>query len=209
MYCVCFAYICMNWLYCDIVLLFILLPWLYKSYVSKFWCYTPNGKWLCLEMGIPVCLWIRDTLICRMNVHWTIFSFTLDVFSCIPILWCREKIFQQENLVQRRAILLSPMWWHNILYQPSYFLEFQRTTYKILDKNNYFLTFMHMMRLFNIVNCTVVEIWDDRIKRYFEEFPIGILNVFKTKHVVIVFTYTKLLTTSTLRKYLEHTWVYL
>ena len=162
----CLLCLCMNWLYCDIVLLFILLPWLYKSYVSKFWYYTPNGKWLCLEMGIPVCLWIRDTLICRMNVHWTIFLFTLDVFSCIPIPWCREKIFQQENLVQRRAILLSPMWWRNILYQPSYFLEFQRTTYKILDKNNYFLTFMHIMRLFNIL------IGQKKV------IPLGFINIF-------------------------------
>jgi len=55
------------------------------------------------------------------------------------MIWRLTTWFGREDIVQRHVILLSPVWWYNILYQTCYFSYFQRKTYLMLDKLLYYL----------------------------------------------------------------------
>ena len=98
--------------------------------------------------------WIHDTLICRMNEHWTFTVCLLchieTVFSRIPILWCHEKAVQyRTSHAASPHTFITIVWWYNILNQTLFsrqatFIKFQRYTYIMLNKIKYFYNYTYL-----------------------------------------------------------------
>ena len=98
-----------------------------------------NIETMSLEMKIWQ--WIRDIYyewmiikqsLCLCRLHWYVLPYS-------PMIWRHDEVVRQKRSgATSHHSLITTVWWYNILYQSSYFLQFQRKTYIMLDNYNYF-----------------------------------------------------------------------
>ena len=100
------------------IIIWQLFFWRNSEYMSMYWTvqfpeilklcpwkleYVEN-EWMNIEQSFGLCC-----------LHWY-------TFTCIPIQWHHEKVVRQKTSLQHCTIVLSSVWWYNILCQTGHFL---------------------------------------------------------------------------------------